>query len=727
MPEDTTRRSFLAAAGTGAAAALAGCGGSNEPAAENTPTEEPTEEPEETPTPEPTDTATPTEEKEETGGTLQLASEGPVQTLDPVNAKGSGAGYNQYNAALMEFENGDLPPVGELATDYSVSEDGRTYTFQLREGVTFHDGTELTAQDFVYSFERLAGAEETRNADDIVGDTFTIEHEKQDDLDGLAAYVPGTLAVEAVDDYTFEFTMATKFTGTLSQLASGTFAPIPEGAVDYPKDFEQHGLDGLMYEGEYSYNEYFSTEGDGPFFAGVGPFEVDSWSKGDQIRLSAYDDYFFPDEPLIDAIVYTVIGNESTRFSRFKNNNLDIVESIPTAQFDPTRRSIDRDRGTYKVGTYELDNGNTVNYGEATQLSTDYIVFNCARTPKPARQAIAYLINQERIANDVFKGLNPSAYHLTPPGAFMAREGENPGENYDKHYQDGFRNQMEEFSDGYPYGVGTADFEAAQQVMEEAGYGPDNRLEIEFTVFSGDSAWDSISKTLRDKAQNAYIDINIVKADFGTIIGQALDGAMDMFSLGDGMEWPESDNFLRFIPPYDNPGSMFTRWTYQVLASDVDVGGDDVETIRQNVYDAIGKEFPQDHIKVTLNAESDSPPQLRLAIENVTPDEFETAIQDAGYTVNGSVESTQADFDPLMPESDRQWDTYQNNRGPTTEAQLKRNEVYYFVEETNWAVVQELPLVHTLTQRLWQDRVDVRMVGTMENQTFDSLTLNDSE
>ncbi|MFC7070283.1 ABC transporter substrate-binding protein [Halobaculum lipolyticum] len=715
MSEDTTRRRFLTAAGSGVAAALAGCSG-------NQPNQESTEADTATATEVDTATATPEPERQFTGGTLQLASDGPVQTLDPVSAKGSGAGYNQYNSTLMTFENGDLPPVAELATDYEVSDDGLTYTFSLREDVTFHDGQELTAQDFVYSWERLAGAEETRNADDIVGDTFAIEHEKQSDIDGVSAYIPGTLAVEAVDDYTFQFTMASQFTGTLSQLASGTFAPIPEGSVAYPKDYEDHeGVDGLLYEGEYEYNEFFSTSGDGPLFAGVGPFKVDSWSKGDQIRLSRFED-FYGEGPYIDGIVYTVIGNQQTRFSRFKNGNLDVLlEGMPTAAFDPDRRTIDRNRGTYRTGSYELDTGDTVNYGEAPALDTDYIVFNAARTPKPIRKAIAYLINQERISQDVYKGLQPPAYHLTPPGAFMAREGENPGENYEAHYREGARNQLEQFADGYPYGADEPRIADAQRVMEEAGYGEDNRAEVEFTVFSGDGAWDSIAQTLRDKATAAYIDINIVKADFGTIIGQALDGSMDMFSLGDGMEWPESDNFLRFIPPYDEPSGMFTRWTYQVVCSEVDFDGDDAGTVRENVYAELDGEFPTDHVKVNTDGN-----QVRVAIEDVSPDELESAVNDAGYNYD-EAEATQAEFDPLMPRSDRQWDDYLRNRGPSEEATRNRDEVYYFQEEVNWEAVQELPLVHSITQRLWQDRVNTRMTGTMTNQTFNTLTLEDQD
>lgn len=720
MPEDTTRRGFLAAAGSGAAAALAGCS-SNPPSETNTESATPEDEG----TPEPTATKTETPDEKPKGGTLKLASEGPVQTLDPVSAKGSGAGYNQYNAALMNFSDGDLPPVADLATDYSVSNDGKTYTFELREGVTFHDGTELTAQDFVYSWERLAGAEETKNADDIVGGTFTVAHEGNTS-ESVTNYEPGTLAVEAVDDYTFEFTLQSQFTGALSQIAGGAFAPIPAGAVAYPKDFESHdNVDGLLYDGEYEYNEYFSTKGDGPFFAGAGPFKVDSWSKGDQIKLSAFEDYY-GEGPYIDAISYTVIGNASTRFKRFKNGNLDIVGDIPTAEFNPDNRTIDRDRGSYQVGTYELGNGNTVNYGQATALDTDYILFNCSRTPKAVRKAFAYLLDQEQIANQVYKGLPEPAYHLTPPPVYMAREGETPADNYDKHAQDGFRSELDSASGGYPYGVGETKIEAAKQVMKDAGYGPDNRYDVEFTVFSGNPAWDQISKQLRDKSETAFMNVDITKADFGTIISKAINGEMDMFSLGDGMEWPEADNFLRFLHPYTDPSFMFTRWTYNVSASEVEFGGDDTDAVAAAVYEQLPDSVAEDHVTASEGGEESSN-SVTVVIDDVSKSDLQSALDAAGYSY-GSVSENGADWDPLMPEADDAWDElYKPNTGAGPEAQKKRDKAYTILEEVNWETVQELPTTHTVTQRLWNPEVNVRMAGTMEDQTYNTLTIEREE
>jgi peptide/nickel transport system substrate-binding protein len=78
-----------------------------------------------------------------------------------------------------------------------------------------------------------------------------------------------------------------------------------------------------------------------------------------------------------------------------------------------------------------------------------------------------------------------------------------------------------------------------------------------------------------------------------------------------------------------------------------------------------------------------------------------------------------------MQVADDAWnETYKPNRGAGGDNQLARNKAYYTLEEINWATVQELPTVHTVTQRLWSQDVDVRMAGTMEDQTYNTLTID---
>lgn len=92
--------------------------------------------------------------------TLQLINS-TISTLDPVAADDTASGVviQQMFDGLTNYPNGQIEPETLLATDYQVSDDYLTYTFTLKEGVQYHNGDELTAQDIVYSFERLAGSD----------------------------------------------------------------------------------------------------------------------------------------------------------------------------------------------------------------------------------------------------------------------------------------------------------------------------------------------------------------------------------------------------------------------------------------------------------------------------------------------------------------------------------------------------------------------------------------
>jgi peptide/nickel transport system substrate-binding protein len=484
-----------------------------------------------------------------------MMAQGSIQTLDPINAKGSGAGYDQYGRSIMEFNNGLYPPEPALAEDVSISDDGLTYTFSLKEGVTFHDGTELTAEDCVYSFRRLAESPNSRNRDDIIGETLVIEHEKDPaqseptDETTLADVVPGSLQVEAVDDYTFEFTLRSPFQFALFQIAGGAFAILPAGSVG---DIEG-------YDGEFEYNEFFSTANGGPTYAGLGPFEVDAWTKGSQIQLTAFDDYY-GEGPQLDGITYTVVGSGNTRLSRFRAQNADVLEDMPTASFNPSNVSIENTEGSISTGTYTFDDGTEVNYGEIPALSTEYLVFNCLEVPLPVRRAFAYALNQDEVASNVYKGTGKAAYHICPPDPYPTfEEGVSGLETYDRHAENGYQSNTDFGADGYPYGYGETLLDEARSVMEEAGYGQNDRYSITATTIAGNSAYQSVFTTLQAKLRSAYIDMSIEQAEFGTIISRAISGDMEVFALGDGMEYPGPQNFLRFLHA-GNPSGAFTRW-----------------------------------------------------------------------------------------------------------------------------------------------------------------------
>ncbi|MFB6175748.1 MAG: hypothetical protein ABEI99_01140, partial [Halobaculum sp.] len=201
-----------------------------------------------------------------------------------------------------------------------------------------------------------------------------------------------------------------------------------------------------------------------------------------------------------------------------------------------------------------------------------------------------------------------------------------------------------------------------------------------------------------------------------------IQGQMDMFSLGDGMEWPESDNFLRFLHPYTDPSFMFTRWTYNVAASKVDFGGDKPEDVAAAVYEQLPDKVEEGHVTASKGGE-DSSNTVTVVIDGVSKSELQSALDAAGYSY-GSVSENGAEWDPLMPVADDAWDEYYKpNRGTSAAAEKKRDKAYTILEEVNWNTVQELPTIHSVNQRLWNPEVNVRMAGTMEDQTFNTLTI----
>ncbi|ESS10247.1 MAG: bacterial extracellular solute-binding protein [uncultured archaeon A07HR60] len=537
------RRWFLSAAGTGVAVGLAGCTGNQpENSGETTSDAE-------------TNSGGDSDETAKAGGTLRLTQTGNVESVDPVN-KGTG-GVNQWGETLLNYDNGLLPPVTNVASDVEVLDGGQTYRFTLKEGVRFHDGTELTASDIVYSWERIAGADNSQNADDIIGGTFTVEHEKAapdgDEEAGLDDYIPGSLAVRAPEKYVFEFDMREAYHGSLEQIASeSTFMIIPENTVG---DIER---DDIETEGQYAYQEAFGTDGDGPLVAGTGPFQIDSWQKGDTLAVSRFDDYH-GQTATIDGIEYTILSGSEAAYQRALNGNVDVFE-IPDSKFDVTRQAnLESVGGGRQVGTYELESGQSINHAQIEELGTDTLLFNANRVPLAVRQAVAAMLNIDDIAENIYPNQTP-AYSYTPPQAYPnLGDFASSREAQVAHYTDGAMAQTEFGESGYRFGIGESQMDRARGLIEDAGLsGESYTLTIPTDVRP--EVWGGVATRIQQKGNSIGIDVTIERADYGTIISQGVfETSLDFYTLGDSMEVPAPDNMLRFYNPQTASGQA-AQW-----------------------------------------------------------------------------------------------------------------------------------------------------------------------
>jgi len=460
----------------------------------------------------------------------------PISSLDPIRVVNTQQVRvtTQIFDGLMRFPDGDREPAGALVTNTDLTTDYQTYTFTLDRRAQFHHGWgPVTADDVVYSFERIAASPRSRRRPFLL-DELGVEHE----VDGAGKYVPGSLAVETLDTHTVQITLQRPFYGALSVLTYDVFTVIPEGIVgDVPG-----------YAGELSYEEFASRP------IGAGPFQFKEWVSGDHVTVERFDRYY-GETPRIDGIRWGVVPRADKRYHLVQDGRLDLWRS--PQNYDPSLRSVNRVTSKGQTfGTYgPMANGQVAAFEEMPGLTTYYLGFNCQNVPRSVRRAVAYGIDQRWITQQLLGRGRPAA-HLTPPGVY-------PGgsDAYDAHAQ------------LYPYGLDEVDVEGARTTMEAAGYGPDNRYPLTLTMF-GLPFWQSIAEKLRSDLVSAYLDISIQPISFGDLLNKGRHGDVEGFSLGWALDWPNPDNVIQLLfPPYSditgpNPISYFdwhgTRYSEQV-------------------------------------------------------------------------------------------------------------------------------------------------------------------
>jgi len=112
--------------------------------------------------------------------------------------------------------------------------------------------------------------------------------------------------------------------------------------------------------------------------------------------------------------------------------------------------------------------------------------------------------------------------------------------------------------DAYPYSANETDVASAKQVMEEAGYGPDNKFELDWLQYTS-GTWEEMANTIRARLESAHIEMSISQADFGTLLNRTEKGDMEAFTLGWIADYPAPQNFLQLVDPentvYDAEGT----------------------------------------------------------------------------------------------------------------------------------------------------------------------------
>jgi peptide/nickel transport system substrate-binding protein len=280
-----------------------------------------------------------------------------LTTIDPaLGANDPEIMFNslQYDHLIDILPSGELGP--NLATDWSVSDDGLTYTLMLREGVQFHDGSPFTSADVVYSFNRLVEV-----GSSIVG-LLGMEQVGEDD-DGNAIMEP-TWMVEAADDYTVVFTLDQPNADFLFGIASRFSMIVKDGSTDIN----------------------VIVDGDDPYvnFNGTGPFILADFAPDEVATLVANENYWMEDAPLLDGIDLVFFDNDQSLLNALSSGALDFIIKVPddlisTLETLEGVTILERPTNTHAVVRVRTDEGSLgedIRIRQAFKFATDRELLN---------------------------------------------------------------------------------------------------------------------------------------------------------------------------------------------------------------------------------------------------------------------------------------------------------------------------------------------------------------
>ncbi|NJN19720.1 MAG: ABC transporter substrate-binding protein [Oscillochloris sp.] len=309
-----------------------------------------------------------------TGGTIRIGRTANPDSLNP------GAAYLAESFDIFELVYDALidtdlrnQPVPQLAEDWSVADDNRTWTFTLHEGTVWHDGTPLTSADVKFTYDMIAGF-----------DSFAL----------LKDYTSLLESVETPDERTVIITFAEPVSNTDERFSSLYILP-------------QHIWS--QFTDATAASEFENTA-----MIGSGPFKLVEYQQDEFLRMEAVKDHYLT-PPQIDEAIFRIFGNADAMVQALRTGEIDLIDVASNTV----------------VRTLQADENIQVEVGNA--LSLNDIIFNvtepencppddgvCSGHPAlrdvQVRQALAHATDKQQLIDVVLLGLGAPGLSLVMPG-----------------------------------------------------------------------------------------------------------------------------------------------------------------------------------------------------------------------------------------------------------------------------------------------------------------------
>ena len=470
-----SRRNFLKVAGVGAAAlGLAACGGSKSGSTATSGNA--------------SSAGSSTGSVNTAGFTVQYGSN--PETLDPaLNSAVDGANtiITVFEPLLLINENNEV--VGGQAESWEASEDGLTWTFTMRDGLKWSDGTDLTAKDFEYSFKRMANPDTAAPyAETCLGMIDGFDAAQAGDVDALN--------VKASDDgKTLTIVLSYPCSYFDKMAAFATMSPVQQATVEANGDS-------------------WCTSAD--TFVSNGPYMITEWTPSERIVLTKNPNYvggWDSSKIVSDSITLLLLEDSSASYAAYNSGEAVLIKDVPTDEIPSLTKA--EDGGDFYVDTI---------------LGTYYVSLNLqhdAFKDAKVRKALSLAIDRDYVANTIMQGTYSTADSIVGPGIVD---------------ENGY------FHDNGNAPYISADYEAnmaeAKKLLEEAGY-PNGEGYPTIEYSTNDSGYHvPLAEYLQQVWGDLGITLTISKMEWSAFTAARRAGEYDVARNGWVMDYNDPSNML---------------------------------------------------------------------------------------------------------------------------------------------------------------------------------------
>ncbi len=413
------------------------------------------------------------------------------------------------------------------------SPDNKVWTFKLRDA-KWSNGDPVTAEDFVYSLQRLANPETASPYSSYIADAKIVN--AQDIIDGKAK--PDTLGVKAVDDKTLEITLSEPVPYFPDVMIHTSVKPVNKKVV-----------------------EEFGEKWTSPEHMVVnGPYKLSDWKVNDKIVLERNPEYYDNAKTTINKVTFLPITSDTTAVTRYQAGEIDYTMPIPPEQFQKLKK----------------ESADDVNVGP--MLCTYYYEFNTVKAPfddVKVRRALALSLDRNIIAEKV-KGMGETpAYQFTPPATQGGVKNSPEWESWDKAKR----------------------IEEAKKLLAEAGYSAEKPLKFEL-LYNTSEAHKKIAVAASQLWEKALgkdmIDVTLTNQEWKTYLDSRRNGNYEIARAGWCGDYNEASTFLNILQSTNgqNHGKYSSKAYDEAIASTLKAGVDSAK--RTELYNKAEAELDKD-------------------------------------------------------------------------------------------------------------------------------------